>query len=191
MKKITFKEFVNEKIIYPDKDYGFDGIKVYLKSGHRNLDRKEQRNAYNAILANDAIIFVDGEKDDNFYPDVNYIKAFELLKKAKYSRKKEIKENFVNEKRKSKYDYEVYHNSFTSAADTARELAEKYGYEVDENSWWSEVATGKYGRSRPEIGKTHKFIVELTKDGKPQRKALHFQVYGMESGKYELNAYVQ
>lgn len=97
----------------------------------------------------------------------------------------------IHERRKSKYDYEVYHNSFTSAADTARELAEKYGYEVDENSWWSEVATGKYGRSRPEIGKTHKFIVELTKDGKPQRKALHFQVYGMESGRYELNAYVQ
>jgi len=38
-------------------------------------------------------------------------------------------------------------------------------------------------------GKTVKVSVELTKDGKPQRKELQIQVYGMKNG-YELNCYI-
>ena len=88
--------------------------------------------------------------------------------------------------------YVVYHTSFTDAADEARWVAKKKGYEVDEDSWWDSVALGGgYKRGRPGTGKTHKFHVDLLKNGKPQRKRLHFQVYGMPSGKYELNAYVQ
>ena len=49
---------------------------------------------------------------------------------------------------------------------------------------------GRYSRSRPGVGKTHSFTVGLLKGGKPQKKSLNFQVYGMPSGKYELNAYV-
>lgn len=91
-----------------------------------------------------------------------------------------------------KSDYTVYHSSFTDAADEAHRLATRMGYEIDEDSWWREVATGgRYTRGRPGIGKTHKFAVDLLKNGKPQRKKLQFQVYGMESGKYELNAYIQ
>jgi len=87
-------------------------------------------------------------------------------------------------------EYKVYHKSFTDAADEARKLAEKRGYQIDEDDWHSQVALGgKNLRSRPSEGKTTEFIVGLVKDGKPQRKALHFQVYGMKNG-YELNAYV-
>jgi len=70
-------------------------------------------------------------------------------------------------------------------------MAEKKGYEIDEDDWQNKVALGGiYGRSRPAIGKTHKFSVGLLKNGKPQKKGLNFSVYGMEGGKYELVAYI-
>ena len=85
----------------------------------------------------------------------------------------------------------TYFNSFSAAADYARESAESRGYEIDEEDWQSQIAMGgKYTRSRPGEGKTHKFSIGLLKDGKPQRKALHIIVYGMESGSYELTHYI-
>jgi hypothetical protein len=85
----------------------------------------------------------------------------------------------------------LYHTSFTSAAESAREYAFKQGYKIDEDDWMQEVGFGgKTGRGRPSIGKTNSFTVGLLKNDKPQKKALHFQVYGMESGKYELNVYI-
>jgi hypothetical protein len=86
---------------------------------------------------------------------------------------------------------ETYHTTFTSASDAARDYAEKKGFTIDDDDWQTQVALGgKYSRSRPSVGKSHTFTVGLFKDGKPQRKALTFTVYGMESGKYELVAYV-
>jgi hypothetical protein len=85
----------------------------------------------------------------------------------------------------------IYHNSFTHAAEAAKAYAIKKGYEINEDDWQTQVALGgRYSRSRPGVGKTHSFTVGLLRNGKPQRKALHFSVYGMESGKYELTAYV-
>ncbi len=46
------------------------------------------------------------------------------------------------------------------------------------------------GPKKPSEGKTNKFSIELSKDGKPSRKQLHIQVYGMRNS-YELNAYIQ
>jgi hypothetical protein len=87
-------------------------------------------------------------------------------------------------------DYKVYHKSFTDAADEARQFAEKRGFEIDEDDWQSQIAMGgKNVRSRPSVGKDTRFTVGLLKDGKPQRKALQIQVYGMKNG-YELNAYI-
>jgi len=89
------------------------------------------------------------------------------------------------------YKYKLYHKSFTEAATEARKVAEKKGFEIDEENWTTEVAFGgKYKRARPSVGKSNSFSVALIKNGKPQRKHLHFQVYGMESGSFELNAYV-
>ena len=87
-------------------------------------------------------------------------------------------------------EYKVYHKSFTDAADEARKIAEKRGFEIDEDDWQSQIAMGgKNVRSRPSVGKDTRFTVGLLKGGKPQRKALQIQVYGMKSG-YELNAYI-
>lgn len=111
--------------------------------------------------------------------------------------KNEIRDIIREEVRKvisEKGKYPLYHDSFTSAAETALDYAESQGYEVDEDDWQREVALGgggsTSGRARPSKGKTSRFTVGLIKNGKPQRKNLNFQVYGMDSGKYELNVYI-
>jgi hypothetical protein len=84
--------------------------------------------------------------------------------------------------------YPLYHKTFTSAAQAALDLAKKQGFEVDEDDWFNQVSTGP---KKPGKGKTNRYIVKVTKNGKETRKRLAFQVYGMDSGKYELNAYVE
>ena len=86
-----------------------------------------------------------------------------------------------------KYDYEIYHKTYTSAIKTALKYANIRGYEYDED----EVATRVgFGPRKPDAGNTNKFTITLYKDGKELRKTLQIQVYGMESGNYELNTYI-
>lgn len=91
-------------------------------------------------------------------------------------------EEFLNEKK----DYRVYHNSYTSAIDTALEYAENQGYTYDKEETFSEIGTGP---RKPQDGITNRFTITLFKNGKEQKKALQIQVYGMGS-RYELNAYI-
>ena len=86
---------------------------------------------------------------------------------------------------------EDYYKSASDAADAARKYAEKKGFEIDEDDWQTQIAMGgKHNRLRPGVGKTHSFSVGLTKNGKPQRKALNISLYGMDSGKFELTSYI-
>jgi len=85
-------------------------------------------------------------------------------------------------------DYQLYHPTFTAAAQAALDLAKKKGFEVDEDDWFNQVSTGP---KKPSKGKTNRYVVKVTKKGKETKKRLAFQVYGMDSGKYELNAYVE
>lgn len=82
--------------------------------------------------------------------------------------------------------FEVYHNSYTSAINAAREYAEKQGYTINDDDSFTKIGMGP---KKPSEGKTNKFSIELSKDGKVQRKQLHIQVYGMRT-KYELNCYI-
>ncbi len=84
--------------------------------------------------------------------------------------------------------FQIYHDTFSSAVQLAHSEAEKRGYTVDENDWFNRVTTGP---GKPQPGQTNRFSVGLLKNGIEQRKQLHIQVYGMESGKYELNFYIQ
>lgn len=86
-----------------------------------------------------------------------------------------------------KSDYEVYHKSYTSAINAAKEYAEKQGYEINDDDSFTKIGMGP---RKPSEGKTNRFSIELSKDGKVQRKQLHIQVYGMKNG-YELNTYIQ
>ena len=101
--------------------------------------------------------------------------------------------------------YQVYHYTYTSAINTALEYAEKQGYEYDKEETASKIGMGP---KKPSDGKTNRFSIELTKGGKPQKKQLHIQVYGMGTYKrdnsdgskvrslsggqneYELNTYI-
>jgi hypothetical protein len=87
----------------------------------------------------------------------------------------------------AKSDYEVYHKSYTSAINAAKEYAEKKGYEINDDDSFRQIGMGP---RKPSEGKTNKFSIELSKDGKVQRKKLQIQVYGMRNS-YELNVYIQ
>jgi len=91
-------------------------------------------------------------------------------------------EQFVNEKS----DYQVYHNSYSSAVQAALDYARSKGFEVEEDDVWKEISVGP---KKPKDGITNKATISLIKDGKPQRKALQIQIYGM-GNRYELNAYI-
>ena len=97
-----------------------------------------------------------------------------------------LKEQGLEEK--SKKDYELYHKTYSDAVQHAADVVKKQGYEVDQDSWDSEIS---FGQRKPSKGKTVSKKVKLTKGGKEQKKQLHIQVYGMDSGKYELNMYVE
>jgi uncharacterized protein YdcH (DUF465 family) len=94
---------------------------------------------------------------------------------------KAFSESKINEAK-----YEVYHNSYTSAITAAKEYAEKQGYTINDDDSFTKIGMGP---KKPSEGKTNRFSIELSKDGKVQRKMLQIQVYGMKT-KYELNCYI-
>lgn len=97
-----------------------------------------------------------------------------------------LSESIYNILSEAKKDYEVYHNTYSSAVDEALEFAEKRGYEVDKEEVANRIGSGP---KRPKEGQTNRFSLSLKKDGKEQKVQLHFQIYGMRE-KYELNAYI-
>lgn len=103
---------------------------------------------------------------------------------AKKIRDKERKA--VNKYRKEAH---TYFNTYSAALNYVRKEVEKK-YDIDEDDWFNQLSVG----GKPSMGKTKKGIgIELIdkKTGKaPGKKKLHVQVYGMESGKYELNWYI-
>ena len=80
----------------------------------------------------------------------------------------------------------VYFKSYTAAIEAARAAALKKGFEIEDDEMFTKVGMNS---KRPSVGKTTRVSLELTKAGKPQRKMLHIQVYGMKNG-YELNSYI-
>lgn len=127
-------------------------------------------------------------------------KEKEILKSLKkyYPKSKVVKEetvspkmaaylNFLNKNlEEGKKDYEIYHNTFSSAIDEVKKFAKKNGYELDDDDLFHKVGTGP---KKPSTGKTNSYHLKLIKGGKEDRKSLHFQVYGMKS-QYELNMYI-
>jgi hypothetical protein len=101
-----------------------------------------------------------------------------------------LKSIIANSKSKSVLNeatkFETYHNTYTSAINAAKTYAEKQGYEINDDDSFRKIGMGP---RKPSEGKTNRFSIELSKDGKVQRKQLHIQVYGMKN-KYELNCYI-
>jgi len=118
--------------------------------------------------------------------DVDTYSGITFILKPKGKRADEM--SMLDKKGATRNNYEILHGSYTSAMQEAYDYAEANGYLVDEEDIFQEVTTGK---GRPGIGKTRKHSLLLLKGDKVQRKALQVQVYGMENGAYELNAYIQ
>ncbi len=85
----------------------------------------------------------------------------------------------------------MYYKSATDAVEAALIETEKRGYIVDENDFSTQITYGgRYGRARPPIGKTHSFILSLSKGKKAVKESLTITLYGMASGNYELVNYI-
>lgn len=89
----------------------------------------------------------------------------------------------------SKFDYELYHSSYTSAVDAALQHAVVKGYTTDPEEVADLVG---FGPRKPGRGKTTQVHIPLYKNGKPQKKHLHISVYNRDiDGKtFELTAYI-
>jgi len=123
---------------------------------------------------------------------VNTKNAKEHLKALDYVKKKGIKITIkegveITEKRMGKKDYEIYHRLYSDAVHAAVDLAQRNGYEVSEDDFFNQVTVGP---RKPSKGQTNSFKVQLLKGGKEVRRMLVFQIYGMDSGNYELTAYI-
>lgn len=120
-------------------------------------------------------------------------KTDELKKKffnyvdANYKAKNE--ETEVTEKKNlAEAGYQIYHKLYSYAVQHAVQQAEKKGYTVDPDAYDREVALGP---RKPGEGKTNRFSLPLMKNGKPQKKTLNMQIYGMGNQGYELNMYIE
>ena len=87
-------------------------------------------------------------------------------------------------------DYEIYHDSYSSAIKATEMYAKKNGYTTDPEEYAEKVGLGP---AKPKPGKTNKFSITLYKGDKPQKKMLQIQIYNREtkSNEYELNMYIR
>lgn len=102
----------------------------------------------------------------------------------------------VNE---AKSPYEIYHDTYTSAIQEVEKFVKSKKFFLDPEEMAAEIGMGP---KKPGAGRTNRFSLKLYKkpedveEGKPVKKAVHFQVYGMgntkqmSADKYELNAYI-
>lgn len=86
----------------------------------------------------------------------------------------------------AKDDYQVYHDTLTSAVQEMEKWATKKKFELDKEELAEKIGLGP---AKPKDGKTNKYNLTLYKNGKAQKKMLQMQVYGM-GNKYELNMYI-
>jgi len=86
-------------------------------------------------------------------------------------------------------DYQIYHNTYTSAIQAAEDFAIKKGFELDKEEMSDKIGMGP---AKPKAGKTNKISLTLMKNLKVQKKMLQIQVFnrGTSSNEFELNCYI-
>lgn len=86
---------------------------------------------------------------------------------------------------KTASDYEIYHDTYSSAISEVKKAVKKKGFELDEDDVFHNITTGP---RKPSKGKSLRFTLLLYKNGEPAKKSLHFQIENLGSS-YELNLY--
>jgi hypothetical protein len=147
---------------------------------HEYARKVAASSGWNGVEAADGIAFT--LRMNGFHKEADKIQS--VFDNKGYMKKESLSLKGVME---AKSDYEVYHKSYTSAIEAARAYAEKKGYEINNDDAFTKIGMGP---RKPSEGKTNRFDIELSKDGKVQKKKLQIQVYGMKNS-YELNAYIQ
>jgi len=119
---------------------------------------------------------------------VNKLMKQPFNKDAKFSMRA-VSESAEIEEARQDSAKDVYWQSYSLAVRHALAQAKKKGFEVDEDDIDKEIS---FGSGKPGRGKTVRHTLKLTKGGKPQKKALHIQVYNRDTDKspFELNFYI-
>jgi len=159
-----------------------------IERGVKSTLSKAKKDVHDPLAHHPTIKVSDNPMREN----KNY-KQFEK-NKSNVSKKDSMKEVEKSNKaqagiEEARKPYDIYHPTYSAAVQHAKDHTKKaHGFDVDQDSWDREVT---FGQRKPSPGKTAIKKVNLTKDGKSVKKRLHMQVYGMDSGKYELNKYVE
>jgi hypothetical protein len=172
--------------LFPRAEYEDDSVKEKsyqnaVERKGREIANKAKWNGYEII---DAISFYTSMTIG--HPLGQKVNSLKETVSTQSKTKVESKLTLKGAMKEAKADYEVYHESYTSAINAAKAYAEKKGFEINDEDSFRKIGMGP---RKPSEGKTNKFSIELSKDGKEQKKQLHIQVYGMKS-KYELNCYI-
>jgi|TARA_R110000851_G_scaffold270161_2_gene422825 hypothetical protein len=99
-------------------------------------------------------------------------------------RLKEIQERKSAIQTEGKHDHEVYHNSLSESLSEVERFVSEKGYEVNQDELF------QFGIGGVSYGQTKKYAFELTRQGEPAKNMINVQIYRMDSGKYELNMYL-
>ena len=181
----TFQEIVKESVdeaksVTPDE---------MLKAGYEKTTNGFTNKKYPGYLFKIAKGKISFKDDRGIWDTLPGIKNVENVLK-----------NFAKESvDEAKDAYKVYHDTYTSAIQEVEKFVKSKKYMLDKEEMASEVGMGP---PKPGAGKTNRFTLKLYKDvsgqqePKLQKKAVHFQVYGMGNTKdlgaksYELNVYI-
>jgi len=88
-----------------------------------------------------------------------------------------------------KTNYEIYHDTYSSAVHTALDYAKKLGFDFSEDDVFHIISVNT---KKPSPDQTTRFSLPLSKNDKPSKKNLQVQVYNRNTDKksFELTVYV-
>jgi len=167
--------------LHSDGEVEVDGEKVTFEEGKKRFKRQD-----GIGKAKYTISYHDGKKKHKDGSDFFDIKIFKNKKDLSDFVGSLVKQGYKLTNESVNEADDVYHKSYTHAIEAAEVYARKKGYTIEDDEMFTKVGMNS---KRPSVGKTTRVSLELLKNGKPQKKMLHIQVYGMKNG-YELNAYI-
>ncbi len=142
------------------------------------------KNMYNVDRPNDVITALDRYLEiQNLQMDQDEFFDLVGLLENRYMKESRKNSNRVEE---ANLNYEVYHNTFSSAVSEVIDFAKRNNLYFDSNDIFNEITTGT---GRPKNGETRRYSMVLyNRDGTPAGKGISFQIADLGK-RYELNAY--